>query len=98
MEPGWKIMIMVPAFSTLNLGDFLLRTLQFTNTCRSPPYVYGANNPTRFVDELGMGLGTELKRLIEFIGADYKQQSELLKRVTRTYLRNGKLGGSFGLY
>ncbi len=76
------------------IGRFMTIDPAIENYKSWSPYVYGADNPVRFVDILGLGPGDRIKKAWSFVNAHtpYLQQSEWIEKNnkwTRTYLRTG---------
>jgi RHS repeat-associated protein len=69
------------------IGRFMCIDPAIENYKSWTPYVYGANNPIRFVDILGLGPGDRIKKAMSFVLAriSYLQQTEN----ATTHLRTG---------
>ncbi|MEI9942921.1 MAG: RHS repeat-associated core domain-containing protein [Chitinophagaceae bacterium] len=70
------------------IGRFMVLDPAIDNYKSLSPYIYGANNPLRFIDIYGLGPGDRIKKGQSFAGTPYVQESEWTK-TSRTFLRTG---------
>ena len=59
------------------LGRFFTIDPASENYKSLSPFIYGANNPLRFIDIFGLGPGDRIKKAASFIGTKYSQQASL---------------------
>ena len=74
------------------IGRFLSIDLAIENYKSFSAYMYGANNPVRFVDIYGLGPGDRIKKAESFIGTKYSQKDGLN---TGKELRTGNTQAAF---
>lgn len=66
------------------IGRFFTIDPAIENYKSLSPYVYGANNPLRFIDIDGLGPGDRVKKAQSFAGTPYLQQTDYTLRTAKT--------------